>query len=362
MLTVILGFCDLMMDGLPLDNHLRKDLLEIKKAGDRAAGLTRQLLAFSRKQVLQPRVVNVNTIIAGMESMFKRLIVEDVNLRVVLAPEVGMIRIDPTQLEQILINLVVNAADAMPRGGKLTIETGERTSHHYRERHRRWSGCRAAAVSDTGVGMDEGVTRRIFEPFFTTKGAGKGTGLGLATTYGIVKQSGGHIAVYSEPGYGSTFKVYLPQVVAPAAVSDRPKETFEIPRGSETILLVEDDEAVRMLSRVTLERAGYRVLQARHPVEAMRLADALAGRIHLLLSDVIMPGVGRAAALRSGRENASRTARALYVRLYGRGCRAPRRARGRNAVSAEAVCGASRESPRSPRRRLTGNTSPRNRD
>ena len=291
-LTVILGFCDLMMDGLSPDDHRTRDLIEIKKAGDRAAGLTRQLLAFSRKQVLQPRVLSINTVIAGMETMFKRLIVEDVNLRVVLAPDIGLVLMDPTQLEQILINLVVNAADAMPRGGKLTIETGNVTlDEHYQQRHLPVvpGNYVLLAVSDTGIGMDEQVTRRIFEPFFTTKGAGKGTGLGLATTYGIVKQSGGNIGVYSEPGYGSTFKVYLPQVGTAAGIVERPKDATDVPRGTETILLVEDDEAVRMLARVTLERAGYRVLAARHPVEAMRLADAVGSRIHLLLSDVIMP-------------------------------------------------------------------------
>jgi CheY-like chemotaxis protein len=269
------------------------DLLEIKKAGERATGLTRQLLAFSRRQILQPTVLDINALVGGMEPMLKRLIVEHVNLMVSLGPHVGLIKMDPTQLEQILVNLAVNAADAMPRGGKLTIETANVTlDEHYRQRHLPVTPGEYVmlAVSDTGVGMDEATSRRIFEPFFTTKDVGKGTGLGLATVYGIVKQSGGDILVYSEAGRGSTFKIYLPQVLASVPdSSEQPSKTGDVTRGSETVLLVEDDEAVRRLSRVTLERGGYRVLQAGSPKEAVRMVAEFAGPIHLLVSDVIMP-------------------------------------------------------------------------
>ena len=292
-LTAILGFTDLMLSEPYSEDSWRADLLEIKKAGERAAGLTRQLLAFSRKQILQPKVLDINVIVGGMESMLKRLILEHVNLVVSLTPGVGLIMMDPTQLEQILVNLVVNAADAMPRGGKLTIETGEvMLDEHYQQRHRSVppGDYVMLAVSDTGTGMDEATRRRIFEPFFTTKGVGKGTGLGLATAYGIVKQSGGYIWVYSEPGRGATFKIYLPRVTAGAPWSiEQSTDLRDIPRGSETILVVEDDDAVGLLARVTLERSGYRVLQAGNPKEAMRLAGDFSGPIHLLLSDVIMP-------------------------------------------------------------------------
>jgi CheY-like chemotaxis protein len=208
-------------------------------------------------------------------------------------PEIGLIRMDPTQLEQILVNLVVNASDAMPRGGKLTIETGNvRLDEHYQQGHLPLApgDYVMLAVSDTGVGMDETTRRRIFEPFFTTKGIGKGTGLGLATVYGIVKQSGGDIWTYSEPGRGTTFKIYLPRAQADIqAGTERRANARKLPGGSETILLVEDDDAVRMLARLTLERGGYRVLQAGNPKEAMRLVHGSAEPIHLLLSDVIMP-------------------------------------------------------------------------
>jgi PAS domain S-box-containing protein len=292
-LTAMLGFTELLLAGLPPDDPGRGDLAEIKKAGERAAGLTRQLLAFSRKQILQPKVLDINGLITGMEPMLRRLIFEHVDLVVSLKPNIGLINIDPTQLEQILVNLAVNAADAMPRGGKLTIETANVTlDANYQQRHLpvRPGDYIMLAVSDTGVGMDEATSRRIFEPFFTTKEVGKGTGLGLATVYGIVKQSGGDIWVYSEPGRGTTFKIYLPQTTAgvPSSV-ERSTDVGAVRRGSETILLVEDDEGVRLLARVTLERTGYHVLHAGSPKEAVRIAAEAAGPIHLLLSDVIMP-------------------------------------------------------------------------
>jgi PAS domain S-box-containing protein len=292
-LTAILGFTELMLEGMGGDDMRRQDLLEIKKAAQRAAGLTQQLLAFSRKQILQPKVLDVNQVVRNMEAMLKRLMLEHINLTVSLAPNLGLVKMDPTQLEQILVNLVVNAGDAMPRGGRLTIETGNVTlDDQYRQGHLPVVPGEYVmlAVTDTGVGMDEDTTRRIFEPFFTTKGVGQGTGLGLSTVYGIVKQSGGFIYVYSEVGRGSTFKIYLPQEMAGVAGPvDRPSEATELPRGSETVLLVEDDEGVRLLVKITLERLGYRVLEAGNPKEAAQVASAADMPIELLLSDVIMP-------------------------------------------------------------------------
>jgi two-component system cell cycle sensor histidine kinase/response regulator CckA len=292
-LTAILGFCELLLMELEPNHVGRTDVFEIKSAGERAAGLTQQLLAFSRKQILQANVLDINSVIKGMEAMLRRLIAAHIDLVVSLQPEIGAIKIDPTQLEQIVVNLVVNAADAMPKGGKLTVETSNvRLDQHYRGRHLPVTpgDYVLLAVSDTGIGMDEATSRRMFEPFFTTKELGKGTGLGLATVYGIVKQSGGDIWVYSEPGHGSAFKIYLPAVTARLSVATRIATAPETaPRGSETILVVEDDEAVRRLARLILERIGYRVVEAENPREAVRVADRFGERIDLLLSDLIMP-------------------------------------------------------------------------
>jgi len=292
-LTAILGFCDLLLMELGPNDAGRTDVFEIKTAGERAAGLTQQLLAFSRKQILQPSVLDINDAIKGMELMLRRLIPAHIDLVVSLQGEIGAIKIDPTQLEQIVINLVVNAADAMPRGGKLTVETSNvHLDEHYRRRHLPVTpGDHVMlAVSDTGVGMDDVTSRRVFEPFFTTKELGKGTGLGLATVYGIVKQSGGDIWVYSEPGHGSAFKIYLPAVTAQLSSTVKTTTAPETAlRGSETILLVEDDEAVRRLARLILERAGYRIVEAKNPRDAVRVADQFGERIDLLLSDLIMP-------------------------------------------------------------------------
>ena len=291
-LTAILGFAELLTEELPPDSPGRADLFEIKRAGERAAALTRQLLAFSRRQILQPVVLDVNQRIRDLELMLRRVISEDIDLNVTLAAAVAQVRMDTTQFEQILVNLVVNAGDAMPRGGALTIETRNVTlDEHYRQHHFpvRPGAYVLIAVSDTGIGMDVSTRERIFEPFFTTKEVGKGTGLGLATVHGIVKQSGGDIWVYSEPGRGTTFKIYLPQVVHPAQVAAERTAAGDLARGTETVLLVEDDQAVRRLARVTLERAGYTVLHAAHPKEAVRV-DAESGvHIDLLLSDVVMP-------------------------------------------------------------------------
>ena len=292
-LTAILGFCDLLLMELGPNDAGRTDVFEIKTAGERAAGLTQQLLAFSRKQILQPSVLDINDAIKGMELMLRRLIPAHIDLVVSLQGEIGAIKIDPTQLEQIVINLVVNAADAMPRGGKLTVETSNvHLDEHYRRRHLPVTpGDHVMlAVSDTGVGMDDVTSRRVFEPFFTTKELGKGTGLGLATVYGIVKQSGGDIWVYSEPGHGSAFKIYLPAVTAQLSSTVKTTTAPETAlRGSETILLVEDDEAVRRLARLILERAGYRIVEAKNPRDAVLAADQFGERIDLLLSDLIMP-------------------------------------------------------------------------
>jgi two-component system cell cycle sensor histidine kinase/response regulator CckA len=292
-LTAILGFCELLLTELEPEHVGRADVLEIRTAGQRAAALTRQLLAFSRKQLLQASVLDINGVIQRMEPMLRRLVAAHIDLVVSLQPGIGAIKIDPTQLEQIVINLVVNASDAMPRGGKLTIETSNvQLDEHYRGRHLPVTpgDFVMLAVSDTGVGMDEATSQRVFEPFFTTKELGKGTGLGLATVHGIVKQSGGDIWVYSEPGHGSAFKIYLPVVTAVITTAVKVVSAQEtVRRGSETILLVEDDDAVRRLARLSLERAGYLIVEAGNPREALRVAELHAARIDLLLSDLIMP-------------------------------------------------------------------------
>ncbi len=292
-LTAILGFAELLLAESSVDDPGYADLFQIKSAGQRGAGLVRQLLAFSRKQILQPQVLDVNVVVASMEKMLRQLIVEDIELRMSLMPQRALIRIDPTQLEQILINLAVNAADAMPRGGKITIATAAvRLDEGYRQQRLPVTpgDYVKLAVSDNGVGMNEEISGHIFEPFFTTKAVGKGTGLGLATVYGIVKQSGGDILVSSEPGCGTMFTVYLPLTTATAASpTDRPCDSGHAPRGSATVLLVEDDDAVRQFAGIALERAGYHVLLAGNPGEAVRLVGDSARTIDLLLSDVIMP-------------------------------------------------------------------------
>ena len=279
LLTAILGFCELLLEEMAPANPSRADLLEIQTAGVRAAGLTRQLLAFSRRQVLQPKVHDLNVLVADIEPMLRRLIAENIALTVSLDARHALIRIDSTQLEQILVNLVVNAGDAMPRGGRLTIETADRDD----------ASRVALIVRDDGVGMDEATLRRIFEPFFTTKGVGKGTGLGLATVQGIVTQSGGDVAVESEPGRGTTFTISFPLTTDAAAGAPDAASAPVVPGGSETVFVVEDDAAVRHLARLTLQRNGYRVLEAGSPREALAIAGASTEPIHLLLSDVIMP-------------------------------------------------------------------------
>ena len=292
LLTVINGFCALAMRGLQKEDPLLANLEEIKKAGDRATSLTRQLLAFSRRQVLQPKVINLDTVVNDMEKMLRRIIGEHIDLLAVLEPTLGNVNADPGQIEQIILNLVVNARDSMPEGGKVTIETDNvfldegYTSSHL--------GTQAGphvmlAVSDTGHGMDQKTMARIFEPFFTTKELGKGTGLGLSTVYGIVKQSGGNIWVYSEVGRGTTFKIYLPRVADNVEEYSRPMEDAKLTQGTETILLVEDEEMLRKLARQTLKGYGYHVLEASNGDDAITVCNQYPGDIDLLLTDVIMP-------------------------------------------------------------------------
>jgi PAS domain S-box-containing protein len=296
LLSVILSHTEFAVDAIPEGHPVRDDLLEVIRSGGRAAALTRQLLAFSRKQVLQPVLVRPSQIVEGMEGMLRRLLGEDVELRKVLAPDTGVVLADPGQLEQVLMNLVANARDAMPRGGKLTIETANAEldeGHAARHAAVRSGPYVMLAVTDTGQGMDPRTQERIFEPFFTTKEKGKGTGLGLSTVYGIVKQSGGCIWVYSEPGRGTTFKVYLPREAA-TATAPHPAQRQGPSRstGSETILLVEDDAVLIKVAKRMLTGAGYSVLSARDGEEGLRVAAAFPGVIHLLATDVIMPRVG----------------------------------------------------------------------
>jgi PAS domain S-box-containing protein len=294
LLTIISGYSEMVAAALPSGDPNRLLVQEIYKAGERAALLTRQLLAFSRKQVIEPRVLDVNTVIAGTEKMLRRLIGEDIALATALTPNLRQVRADPGQLEQILLNLAVNSRDAMPLGGSLTIETANvELDATYTDLHAEVQPGRYVllAISDTGCGMTEEVQRRIFEPFFTTKGAGKGTGLGLATVYGIIKQCGGHIWVYSEVGQGTTFKIYLPTVRDPGRSGPSREILPVLPTGTETILLVEDEEAVRGVTLFALQSSGYTVLEARTSGEAIRVCTDHAGPIHLLITDVVMPGM-----------------------------------------------------------------------
>jgi len=302
LLTVINGFCALAMRGLQAEDPLLGNLREIMKAGDRATSLTRQLLAFSRRQVLQPRILNLDSVVTDMEKMLRPLIGENIDLRAVLEPTLGSVKADPGQIEQIILNLVVNARDSMPEGGKLTIETDNvYLDEEYVKNH---LGAQAGphvmlAVTDSGRGMDQPTQARIFEPFFTTKELGKGTGLGLSTVYGIVKQSGGNIWVYSELDRGTTFKIYLPRVDEGAQEYKRASDLDHLAYGTETILLVEDEETLRKLAHQILSTYGYQVLDAASGDEALSLSRQHQGTIHLLLTDVIMPAM-------SGREVAAR--------------------------------------------------------
>jgi nitrogen-specific signal transduction histidine kinase/CheY-like chemotaxis protein len=293
LLTAIGGRCYLVLGKLTAENPLRREIEIIQGAAERAAKLTHQLLAFSRKQILEPRVLDLNAIVAGIEPLLRRMIREDIEIAAVLDPTVGRVKADAGQLEQVLLNLAVNASDAMPEGGRLTLGTGDVTlDEAYARTH---AGVEPGpyvmlSVSDTGHGMTAEIQARIFEPFFTTKEVGKGTGLGLATVYGIVKQSAGHVTVYSEVGHGTVFKVYLPRVDEAPAPPEPALQTEKSRRGgSETVLLVEDDEALRSLAREILSVQGYAVLEAATPADALRLVNGHEGAIHVLLTDVVMP-------------------------------------------------------------------------
>ena len=292
LLTAIIGYADLSLNRLGPDDTLRKNICEIRLAGQRAAGLTRQLLAFSRKQLMQPRVLNLNHLISNLHNMLIRMIGEDIDLRLNLYSNLGHISADPGQVEQIIMNLAVNARDAMPFGGKLSIETADvyLDEAYAREHISVVPGPFVMlAVNDSGVGMDEETRKHIFEPFFTTKEAGKGTGLGLSTVYGIVKQSGGNIWVYSELGKGTSFKVYFPRISDKIDEFKSGGEALEVAVGTETILLVEDADVVRALALEVLEASGYRVLEAANPQAAMEIAEAHPEPIQLLVTDVVMP-------------------------------------------------------------------------
>jgi two-component system cell cycle sensor histidine kinase/response regulator CckA len=293
LLTVINSYSAMVLGELDFSNYLVRNWIEqIKEAGHRAASLTRQLLMFSRQQVLEPKVVDLNEVTSNTAKLLRRLIGEDITQVLCLHPALGRVKIDPGQMEQIIMNLAVNARDAMPGGGELTIETGNvELDNAYARKHAlvQPGPYVMLAVSDTGCGMDADTQARIFEPFFTTKGPGKGTGLGLATVYGIVKQSGGNIWVNSELGKGTTLKIYLPRVDKTSKLPEPGAAPAEVLRGSETVLLVEDDEMVRALAQTILERYGYHVLAARNAHDALRLAQEGPGQIHLLLTDTIMP-------------------------------------------------------------------------
>jgi PAS domain S-box-containing protein len=298
-LTAILGYADLLTADLPAGDRRREDVDEIKKAAQRAAALTRQLLAFSRKQVLETRALDVNVLVDNMDKMLRPLLGENVELRTVPAADLHAVRADPNQIEQVILNLAINARDAMPKGGKLTIETANvDLDEHYAARHATVVPGRHVmlAVSDTGTGMDAATQARIFEPFFTTKDPGRGTGLGLATVYGIVKQSGGSIWVYSELGQGTTFKIYLPALDAPPERLSKATVTQEL-GGTETVLVVEDDEQLLHVAHRALEARGYTVLAAGRGDAALELARRQVGPIHLLLTDVTIPDMdGRSLA------------------------------------------------------------------
>jgi len=292
LLTVILGYSQILADELPASSRLSESNAQIRSAADRAAGITRQLLAFSRKQVLSPRVINLNEILVNLDSLLRRLIGEDIEVLSAPARDLGSVKADPGQIEQVVMNLALNSRDAMPTGGKLTIETANANldETYARDRQPVVPGRYVMlAVSDTGEGMSTETQSRIFEPFYTTKEVGKGTGLGLSMVYGIVKQSGGYIWVYSEPGRGTTFKIYLPRADEPVESAASEKKSDGVQRGTETILLVEDDPQLRQLSTSVLSHCGYHVLVAASPEEGLAVCKANQREIQLLVTDVVMP-------------------------------------------------------------------------
>ena len=318
LLTIIKGYTELALKRPRLTPELQADVERIEDASERASTLVRQLLAFSRRQVLQPKLLDLNSIVMGLDKLLRRLMDEDITMSTMPGPNIGTIKADPGQMEQVIMNLVVNARDAMPKGGRLTVETANvdldaaYASDHATVKPGQYV---MLAVSDTGTGMSPETVAHIFEPFYTTKESGRGTGLGLSTVYGIVKQSGGYIWVYSEPGRGSSFKVYLPRVEQTAEVLPAAKAPSKEQRGSETILLVEDQAQVRELARMALAEKGYIVLAASNPQDAQSICAQHGTAVHLLLTDVIMPGL-------TGRELAKRLTaqhprmRVLYMSGY----------------------------------------------
>jgi two-component system, cell cycle sensor histidine kinase and response regulator CckA len=318
LLTVILGYTQLLMDGLPAGSRMAEGTAQIKSAADRAAGITRQLLAFSRKQVRSPRLIDLNNVMLNLDTMLRRLIGEDIEVLTVPATNLGTVKADPGQIEQVLMNLALNARDAMPNGGKLTLETSNvQLDEGYAHEHQPAEPGRYVmlAVSDTGIGMSPETLAHIFEPFYTTKEPGKGTGLGLSTVYGVVKASGGYVWVYSEPGQGTTFKIYLPRVDQPAQPLSSESRPSGIQRGTETILLVEDDPQLNQLATSVLAHCGYKVLAAANPEEGLAVCRTHPHEIHLLVTDVVMPKM-------NGRQLAEEVARIrpsvklLYVSGY----------------------------------------------
>jgi PAS domain S-box-containing protein len=309
-LTAIIGQSELLLGDLPAGSPLTKNATEISKAAGRAAILTRQLLAYGRKQFLQPETLDLNQVIANMEGMFHHLMGGEADTQIIPALDLQAVKADAGQIEQVIMNMTINAHDAMPNGGKLTLETANVSFDP--ESVRRYPELKPGnyvmlAITDTGTGMSEEVKARVFEPFFSTKGVGQGTGLGLSTCYGIIKQSGGHISVYSEPGRGTTFKIYLPQVEQKVKIPIQRLNPPDLPGGTETILLVEDDPALREMAATLLRRLSYTVLTAANGVEALSLNHKRgSGDIDLLFTDVVMPHM-------SGRELADRV-RALYPR------------------------------------------------
>jgi len=301
LLTIITGYTDLALSRPAVPLELRSDIERIENAAGRAAALVRQLLAFSRKQVLQPKILDLNAIVLNMEKLLRRLVDDNIEMSTSVRDDLGKVKADPAQIEQVIMNLVVNARDAMPEGGRLLLETSNvklDSAYAFEHASVKPGAYVMLAVSDTGIGMDSETIAHIFEPFYTTKESGRGTGLGLSTVYGIVKQSGGYIWVYSEPSKGSTFKIYLPRVEEVEEAAAAKAVPFVNQRGSETILLVEDEEAVRDLVKSILAGHGYHVIVARDPRHAQEVAEKYPGEIHLLLTDVVMPGT-------SGRELAA---------------------------------------------------------
>jgi two-component system, cell cycle sensor histidine kinase and response regulator CckA len=318
LLTIITGYTEMALNRPQMPHEVRADIERIENASGRAAALVRQLLAFSRKQVLQPKILDLNKIVLNLDSLLRRLMDERIEMVTRVKDDIGKVKADPAQIEQVIMNLVVNARDAMPEGGRLVVETcNTELDATYAVDHVSVKPGRYVmlAVSDTGVGMDKQTMAHIFEPFFTTKESGRGTGLGLSTVYGIVKQSGGYIWVYSEPGKGSTFKVYLPRVDESPEDFTAGESTHRAQAGKETILVVEDEEDVRELIQTVLREKGYEVIVSEDPQHAERAAAQFGGEIHLLLTDMVMPGI-------SGRELATRISarrqdiRVLYMSGY----------------------------------------------